>query len=191
MAIAAAIYPKLPYHPTRSFIPLTMIASFPLILVVPANDPAKTVKDLVAWAKANPDKSNYADLLAGLHHRHRAVEAQDRHAGVAMPFKSSNEMILCVVSEQCLFAIADGPPAVPLVKGGKIRALAVTGAERSPELPDVPSMAEAGYPEVNTPSGSGLFVPADTPAPIVKKLTKELGGAMADPGVQEGPGPWR
>jgi tripartite-type tricarboxylate transporter receptor subunit TctC len=87
---------------------------------------------------------------------------------------------------QCLFTISDGPPVIPLVKGGKIRALAVTGSERSPELPDVPSMAEAGFPEVDTHLWSGFFVPAGTPAPIVDKLTAELGKAIADPVVREG-----
>jgi tripartite-type tricarboxylate transporter receptor subunit TctC len=91
-----------------------------------------------------------------------------------------------VVSEQCLFAISDVPPAIPLVKGGKTRALAVTGAERSPELPDVPSMAEAGFPDVDTHLWSGFFVPTGTPAPIVEKLTAELARALADPGVQDG-----
>jgi tripartite-type tricarboxylate transporter receptor subunit TctC len=90
------------------------------------------------------------------------------------------------VSEQCLFTIADGPPTIPLVKGGKLRALAVTGSERSPELPDVPSMKEAGYPEVDTHLWSGFFVPAGTPKAIVDQLTKELGTAIADPSVQEG-----
>jgi tripartite-type tricarboxylate transporter receptor subunit TctC len=106
--------------------------------------------------------------------------------GVGIPFKGTNESDLCVASEQCLFTIADGPPTIPLVKAGKLRALAVTGAERSPELPDVPSMAEAGFPEVDTHLWSGLFVPAGTPAPIVAKLTSELGRALADATVQEG-----
>jgi tripartite-type tricarboxylate transporter receptor subunit TctC len=91
-----------------------------------------------------------------------------------------------VVSGQSLFTISDGPPVIPLVKGGKIRALAVTGSERSPELPDVPSMAESGFPEVNTYLWSGFFVPAGTQAPIVTKLMTELGKALADPGVQDG-----
>ncbi|HEY1309566.1 MAG TPA: tripartite tricarboxylate transporter substrate-binding protein, partial [Pseudolabrys sp.] len=106
--------------------------------------------------------------------------------GVGIPFKGTNESDLCVASEQCLFAISDGPPAIPLVKAGKLRALAVTGAERSPELPEVPSMAEAGYPDIDTHLWSGFFVPVGTPAPIVDKLMKELGRALADPGVQEG-----
>ena len=106
--------------------------------------------------------------------------------GVAIPFKSSNESNLCVMSDQCLLTISDGPPAIPLIKGGKTRGLAVTGAERSPELPDVPSMAELGYPTVNVHLWSGFFVPAGTPKPIAEKLTAALGKALADPRVQEG-----
>jgi tripartite-type tricarboxylate transporter receptor subunit TctC len=186
MSIAAAIYPNLAYHPTKSFIALNMIASFPLVLVVPVNHPVKNVKELVAWAKANPDKSNYSSSSPAFTIASETLKLKTGMPGVAIPFKGTNESNLCVVSEQCLFTISDGPPAIPLVKGGKSRALAVTGAERSPELPDVPSMAEVGYPEVDTQLWSGFFVPAGTPAPIVDKLIKELGRALADPGVQAG-----
>src|SRR5262249_54095403 len=113
-------------------------------------------------------------LLAGLHHHHRAVQAEDRNAGVAVPYKSSNEMMLSVAGGNTLCSIADGPPTMPLVQGGKIRALAVTGSERSSELPDVPSMAEAGYPEVNIGLWSGLFVSVSTPPAIAHKLDTEL-----------------
>jgi tripartite-type tricarboxylate transporter receptor subunit TctC len=105
---------------------------------------------------------------------------------VGIPYKSTNESNLSVVSGQCLFTISDGPPVIPLVKGAKIRALAVTGSERSPELPDVPSMAEAGFPDVDTQLWSGFFVPVGTPAAVVAKLTAELGKALADPAVKEG-----
>jgi tripartite-type tricarboxylate transporter receptor subunit TctC len=186
MSIAAAIYPNLKYHPTKSFIPLNMIASFPLVLVVSANHPAKNVKELVAWAKANPDKSNYGTSAPPFTIASELLKLKSGMPGVAIPFKGTNESNLCVVSEQCLFTISDGPPAIPLVKGGKTRALAVTGSARSPELPDVPSMAEAGYPEVDTHLWSGFFVPAGTPAPVVEKLTKELGRALADQSVQDG-----
>ena len=185
MAIAAAIYPNLGYHPTKSFIALNMIASFPLVLVVPANVPAKDVKELVAWGKANPDKSNYATSSPAFTITTELFKLKTGMPAVAIPYKSSNESNLSVVGGQTLFTISDGPPAIPLVKGGKTRALAVTGSERSPELPDVPSMAEAGYPEVNTQLWSGFFVPVGTPA-VVAKLTKELGRALADPGVQDG-----
>ncbi|HTQ82498.1 MAG TPA: tripartite tricarboxylate transporter substrate binding protein [Pseudolabrys sp.] len=186
MSIAAAAYPDLPYHPTKSFIPLNMIASFPLVLVVPADHPARTVKELVAWAKANPDKSNYGTSSPSFTIAAELLKLKSGMPGVAIPYKSSNESNLCVVGAQCLFTISDGPPAIPLVKGGKTRALAVTGSERSPELPDVPSMAEAGYPDVNTHLWSGFFVPAGTPAPVVAKLETELGRAIADGSVQEG-----
>ena len=186
MSIATAIYPNLGYNASSSFIPLNMIASFPLVLVVPADHPAKSVKELVAWAKANPDKSNYGTSSPAFTIASELLKLKSGMPGVAIPYKSSNESNLSVVAGQCLFTISDGPPAIPLVKGGKTRALAVTGSERSPELPDVPSMAEAGYPEVDTHLWSGFFVPAGTPAPVIAKLTAELGKAIADPGVQEG-----
>jgi tripartite-type tricarboxylate transporter receptor subunit TctC len=185
MAIAAAIYPNLSYHPTKSFIPLNMIASFPLVMVVPASSPIKTPKELVAWAKANPDKANYATSSPAFTIASELFKLKTGMPGQAIPYKSSNESNLSVVAGQTLFTISDGPPAIPLVKGGKTRALAVTGSERSPELPDVPSMAEVGLPDVNTQLWSGFFVPAGTPEPIVAKLKAELGKAIADAGVQQ------
>jgi tripartite-type tricarboxylate transporter receptor subunit TctC len=185
MAIAAAIFPKLSYHPTRDFIPLTMIASFPLILAGPADDKIKTVKDLVAYGKANPDKSNYATSSPAFTITIELFKLKTGMPGVAVPYKSSNEMMLSIAGGNTLFSIADGPPTVPLVKGGKIRALAVTGSERSEELPDVPSMAEAGYPEVNIGLWSGFFVSANTPPTIVKKIDDAVRRAMADAGVRE------
>lgn len=185
MAIAAAIYPKLSYHPTRDFLPLTMIASFPLILAGPANDTIKSVKDLVAYGKANPDKSNYATSSPAFTITTELFKLKTGMPGVAVPYKSSNEMMLSVAGGNTLFSIADGPPTMPLVQGGKIRALAVTGSQRSSELPDVPSMAEAGYPEVNIGLWSGLFVAAGTPPAIAKKLGSESRRALADPGVRD------
>ena len=185
MAIAAAIYPKLSYHPTRDFLPLTMIASFPLILAGPANDTIKSVKDLVAYGKANPDKSNYATSSPAFTITTELFKLKTGMPGVAVPYKSSNEMMLSVAGGNTLFSIADGPPTMPLVQGGKIRALAVTGSQRSSELPDVPSMAEAGYPEVNIGLWSGLFVPAGTPPAVANKLGTESRRALADPGVRD------
>lgn len=186
MSIATAVFPNLGYHATKSFIPLNMIASFPLVLVVPASHPAKTVKELVAWAKANPEKANYGTSSLAFTITTELFKLKSGMPAVAIPYKSSNESNLCVVSAQCLVTITDGPPAVPLIKGGKTRALAVTGSERSPELPEVPSMAEVGYPEVNIHLWSSFFVPTGTPGPVVEKLTKELGRALADPAVQAG-----
>jgi tripartite-type tricarboxylate transporter receptor subunit TctC len=183
MSIASAIYPKLSYHPTKSFVPLTMIANFPLILAIPADHPAKTVQDLVAYMKANPDKSNYATSSPAFTIATELFKLKTGAPGQSIPYKGSGESLVSVLSGQTLFTIADGPPAVPMVKGGKVRALAVTGSVRSVELPDVPSMAEVGLPGVNTSLWSGFFAPAGTPAPILKKLEDALRRAIADPDV--------
>jgi tripartite-type tricarboxylate transporter receptor subunit TctC len=183
MSIASAIYPKLAYHPTKSFVPLTMIANFPLILAVPADHPAKDVKELAAWMKAHPDKANYATSSPAFTIATELFKLKTGAPGQPIPYKSSNESLVSVISGQTLLTIADGPPTVPQVKGGKVKALAVTGSARSAELPDVPSMAEAGLPEVNTKLWSGLFVQAATPTPIVKKLEETLRKVIADPDV--------
>jgi tripartite-type tricarboxylate transporter receptor subunit TctC len=185
MSIAAAGYSNLAYHPTKSFIPLNMIASFPLVMVVNADSPHKTPQDVVAFAKANPDKANYATSSPAFTIASEVLKLKTGMPSQAIPYKSSNESNLSVVAGQTLFTISDGPPAIPLVKGGKLRAIAVTGSERSPELPDVPSMGELGLPEVDTQLWSGFFVPAGTPRPVVDKLEAELGKALADATVQE------
>src|SRR5262245_6154436 len=183
MSVAAAIYPRLAYHPTKSFIPLTMTANFPLIMVTQVDIAPKTVAELVAYAKANADKSNYGTTSPAFTMSTELLKLKSGMPGVAIPLKSSAEMMLCVIQQQCLISIADGPPTIPQVKDGKVRALAVTGSERSPELPDVPSMAEAGYPEVNTKLWSGFFAPASTPPAIAKKLETALARAIRDPDV--------
>lgn len=183
MSIASAVFPKLAYHPTKSFIPLTMTANFPLILVSPVENPSKTVLELVAYAKANPGKANYGTTSPAFTISTELLKLKTGMPGVAIPLKSSAEMVLCVIQQNCLLAISDGPPAIPQIKAGKVRALAVTGAERSPELPNVPSMAEAGVPEVNTKLWSGFFAPAKTPPAIAAKLEAALRKAITDAGI--------
>jgi len=183
MSIAAATLPRLPYHPTKTFVPLSMIANFPLIMVVPVDNPAKTVKEVVDWAKAHPEKANYATTSPAFTITTELLKLKSGMPGVAITYKSSNEMLMSVIGEQTLLAIADGPPTVPMVKGGKVRAVAVTGSVRSSELPDVPSMAEAGYPDVDVYLWSGVFAPAATPPAIVAKLEAALREAIKDPDV--------
>jgi tripartite-type tricarboxylate transporter receptor subunit TctC len=183
MSVAAAAYPNLSYHPTRTFVPLSMIANFPLIVVIPVDHPAKTVKELVEWAKKNPDKANYASTSPAFITATELLKLKSGMPGTMIPYKSSNEMILSLMQGQTLLAISDGPPAMPQIKAGKVKAIAVTGDKRSEELPDVPSMAEAGYPEVNTKLWSGYFAPVNTPRPIVAKLEAALRKAITDPDV--------
>jgi tripartite-type tricarboxylate transporter receptor subunit TctC len=185
MSIAAAVYPKLNYHPTKSFVPITMIANFPLILAVPATSSIKSVKELVDYAKANPAKANYPSTSPAFTITSELLKLKTGMPGVMIPYKSSNEMMLSIAAEQTLYAFADGPPTMPLVHGGRIRAIGVTGDKRAPELPDVPSMSESGFPDVDVHLWSGVFAPAGTPAAIVKKLEDALRAAIKDPAVND------
>src|SRR5215470_15247607 len=185
MSVAPAIYPNLSYHPLRSFVPLALIGAFPLVLNVSAKHEVKTVAELVAWAKAHPDKANYATSAPGFTIATELLKLKTGMPGVAIPYKSSNEMVLSVISGQTLLTISDPPPTVPLVKGGRLRGLAVTGAKRLAELPDVPSMAEAGLPDVNMGLWSGLFAPAGTPPAITQKLEDALRRAIQSPEVAD------
>ena len=185
MSIAGAIYQDLKYDPVKSFQPLAMIANFPLILVVSGDSPVKSVKELVEWGKAHPDKANYPATSPAFIITSELFKLKSGIPGVMIPYKSSNEMILSVIEGNSLFAFPDGPPTIPQVKAGKVRALAVTGAERSPQLPDTPSMSEAGYPAVDVHLWSGIFAPAATPAPVAAKLETAFTQSIADPVVAD------
>jgi tripartite-type tricarboxylate transporter receptor subunit TctC len=173
MAIGPIIY-KTGYDTLKSFEPVTMIADFPLILVVHPDHPAKTVKELVEWTKANPDKANYSSSSPAFTLPTELFKLRTGAKGVAIPYKSSGEMLLGVVSGNASMAVIDPPPTTAQVQAGKLRALAVTSAKRTRELPNVPTMAEAGVADVVVGLWSGFFVPTGTPKPIIDKLAKEL-----------------
>lgn len=183
ISIAAAVLPNLKYSPTKSFVPLSMICSIPLFMVVRADNPAKTLKEFIAWMKEHPDRANYSSSSPAFTIVTELLKLKSGMPGTMIPYKSSAEMNLAVVSGQAAMTIADGPPTIPLVKGGKERALAVTTAERSPDLPGVPTMIEAGYPEVTATFWNGAFAPAGTPPTVVAKLQKAWSEAVHDPAV--------
>jgi tripartite-type tricarboxylate transporter receptor subunit TctC len=185
MSIGPAIYSGLQYQTNKTFTPIGMIANFPLIMVIGADNPSKNLKEFVDWMKQHPDKANYASSSPAFTIATELLKLKTGMPGVAIPYKSSNEMNLSVISGQTAMTIADGPPTVPQVKAGKEKALAVTGKERSAELPDVPTMAEAGYPGVEVNLWSGVFAPAATAPAIVDKLRKAFGQSIADPGVAQ------
>ena len=183
ISIAAAVLPNLKYSPTKSFVPLAMICDIPLFMVVRADNPAKTLKEFIAWMKEHPDRANYSSSSPAFTIVTELLKLKSGMPGTMIPYKSSAEMNLAVVSGQAAMTIADGPPTIPLVKGGKERALAVTTAERSPDLPGVPTMIEAGYPEVTATFWNGAFAPAGTPPTVVAKLQKAWSEAVHDPAV--------
>ena len=134
-----------------------MIADFPLIVVSPARNPVKTIPELVAYAKANPDKSNYGFTSPAFIISTELLKLKTGMPGVGIPLKSSAEMVLCVIQQNCLICDLRRATCHPANQGRPGSRTGGDGFRRSPELPDVPSMAEAGYPEVNTMLWSGFF----------------------------------
>jgi tripartite-type tricarboxylate transporter receptor subunit TctC len=172
MAISPLIF-KTSYDPPKSFIPLTIAIEMPLILLVPPNHPAKTAQELIAWAKANPGKSNYATTAPGFTLPAELFKLRTGTPAVAITFKSVNEGSVALMSGEASMAFFTPPGIVNQVKAGKVRALAVTTAARSPDLPDVPTLKELGI-DIDITNWNGFFLPAGTPRPIVDKLTTEL-----------------
>jgi tripartite-type tricarboxylate transporter receptor subunit TctC len=185
MSVIPAISVKPPYATLKDFAPISNLASFPLILVVHPSNPAKNVQDLVAFMKANPDRSNYGTASFAFTLATELFKLKTGAPATGIPYKSSNESLLSVISRQSVFAILDPPPTTPQVKGGEVRALAVTSAQRLDDLPDVPTMAEAGVSGVDVGLWSGVFAPAATPPGIVRKLEAELRKIMQMAEVKE------
>ena len=178
MSIIPAISVRPPYATLKDFAPISNLASFPLILSIYPSHPAKTVQELVSWMKANPDKANYATASSAFTLATELFKLRTGAPATAIPYKSSNESLVSVIGRQSLFAIADPPPTTPQVKGGQVRALAVTSTTRLEDLPDVPTMAEAGVPGMEVGLWSGVFAPAGTPPGIIRKLETELRKVM-------------
>jgi tripartite-type tricarboxylate transporter receptor subunit TctC len=185
MAITPAITEKLPYATLRDFVPVSQVAAFPLVMITGMNHPAKTVKEYVEWAKANPDKSNYGTTSPAFT---LAVELFKLKSGApitAIPYKSGNEMVVSVMAGDSSVTVVDPPPAAPQIAAGKLRGLAVMATNRSEDMPDVPTIGEAGYPDVLVSLWSGIFAPKGTPEPVVRKLESEIRRIMQLPDVKQ------
>lgn len=172
LTISPLIY-KTNYSPLTSFVPLTIAIEMPLILLVPPSHPARTVTELVAWAKANPQKSNYATTAPGFTLPAELFKLQTGAPGVAIYYKSAAEGAIALMNGAASWATFTPPGVVNLVKQGKLRALAVTTAARSPDLPGTPTMKELGL-DIEIANWNGFFVRAGTPQPIAERLTSEI-----------------
>ncbi|HEY7240798.1 MAG TPA: tripartite tricarboxylate transporter substrate binding protein [Burkholderiales bacterium] len=185
MTINPATYSKLPYDPVRDFTPISMICSFPLIVAVDPKLPVKSVQELVAYAKANPGQSNYASS-AGIFQIATEMFKQRTGTKIEMiPYKSSGESVQAVAGGQVMMTIVDPPPATGPLKSGTVRGLAVTSPQRHPRWPDLPTMTEAGVPDMEVPVWTAFFAPAHTPAAIVARLQKEVARVVHTPEVKE------
>jgi tripartite-type tricarboxylate transporter receptor subunit TctC len=185
MTMNPATYDKLPYSPTRDFVPIGMICSFPLILGVSSNSPFKTVKDLIQFAKANPTKVNYASSAAPFQMASELFNQKSGTTFAHIPYKGSGDSVAAVMSGQITMTISDPAPIVGQIKGGTIRPLAVTSAQRHPQFPDVPTLMESGLPDLEVGIWTGLVAPAATPMPIVRRLQQELAKAVRSPEIRE------
>ena len=186
-AINASLYKTLPYDPVKDFTPITLIARVPNLLVVNPDVPAKNVKELIALMKANPSKYTFASSGNGTS-QHLSGELFKSMAGVDMqhiPYKGSPAALQDVVSGQVTMKFDNITTAWPLAKAGKLRALAVTTAKRSPIAPDVPTLAEAGLAGYEIGSWQGVFAPAGTPVDVVKRLNTEIVKIINMPDVRE------
>jgi tripartite-type tricarboxylate transporter receptor subunit TctC len=173
MTISPAVYEKMTYDTMRDFKPVSELGSFPLILIVNAKSEFKSLADLVAYAKANPEKANYSSSSAAFQ---LATELFKQKTGAPMqmiPYKGANDSVTAVISGEVTATIADAGPVIGQVNGGMARALAVAASTRAESLPDVPTMKEAGA-DVEAVLWSGIFVPAATPPEIVRKLEAEF-----------------
>ena len=185
MSISPALFQKMPYSPTKDFAPITMIGSFPLILVVGGSSSLKNVAELVAWAKANPSKANYGSTAATFQMVSELFNLKTGTQFQHIPYKSSADFNTAVMTGEITIAFTDPPPTIGMAKAGKLKPLAVTSLRRHPMFPDVPTMAEAGVKDVEATIWMGLFFPAGTASPIVHRVRDEVAKGIGEADVRE------
>jgi tripartite-type tricarboxylate transporter receptor subunit TctC len=187
MAVNPSLFAHLAYDPVRDFTPVGMLAEFPFVVVVSNNFPAHSIKELIAMAKAKPGDINFASGGNGTG-QHLSTELFELLAGIKMthvPYRGAAPAYTDVMSGQTPVFFDNLASAMGQIKGGSVRPLAVTGKERSPLLPDVPTVAESGVPDYVYDVWFGLWAPKNTPKPIVEKLYAQIQKVLADPAVKE------
>ncbi len=186
-AINATLYPDLKFDPIKDFQPITALISFNNILVVPEASPAKTVAELVALARSKPEGLTYASqgVGAGGHLLGVILAKQAGLKLVHVPYRGVAPAVTDTVAGRVDMMFSSYLTASPHIKSGKLRMLAIAGARRHPEIPDVPTTAEAGFPSVVMEQWFGLFAPAGTPDPVVRRLNREFVAALQSDDVQK------
>jgi tripartite-type tricarboxylate transporter receptor subunit TctC len=183
--IAPHLYKKLSYDPINDLTPVTLVALVPNMLVVNPSVPAKTVKEFIALARAKPGMLNFGSSGKGAP-SHLAGESFKRAAGVDMvhvPYKGAGPAVNALISGEIQVMFAPMVSVLPHVKSGRLKAIAVTSAERSQSAPEIPTIAESGLPDFEINSWFGLFVPANTPGAIIDRLHRDTAAALKNPDV--------
>ena len=186
LTINISLMAKIPFDPVRDFSPVTMVASTPTVLVVHPSLPVRTVKDLIALAKAKPGQINYATSGIGSP-GHLAAELLNKSAGIRLvhiPYKGAAPALLDVVAGNAHLYFTSAVSAQPFIPSGRLRMVAVASAKRSPSLPEVPTVAEAGFPEFDVSSWWGVVAPASTPREVVMRLQTEIHRVIALPEIR-------
>ena len=187
ISINPAVYKALPYDPVKDFAPITMTTAYPYILVVNSESPAKTLQEFVALAKSKPGGLNYGSTGVGAAN-HLVAELFASKAGLKMthvPYRGTALAVGDLVGGTLNVVFGDPISVLPHIKSGKLRALAVTSLERSPVAPEVPTVAESGYPGFEALAWHGILAPARTPPAVIAKLNAEIVKALADPATRE------
>jgi tripartite-type tricarboxylate transporter receptor subunit TctC len=186
-AINASLYRRLPYDSVRDFTPVTLIAATPLMLVVHPSLPARTVKELIALAKARPNEISYGSSGNGTI-VHLAAEMLKSMAGVQMvhvPYKGSPQAIAGLLGGEIALLFSSMPPALAMTQAGRLRALAVTTATRTAAAPDIPTMKEGALKDFELVLYSGILAPRDCPRAVVDKLNAEIGRIVRLPELEK------
>jgi tripartite-type tricarboxylate transporter receptor subunit TctC len=186
-AINPSLYPKMPYDHVKDFVPVILVAGVPNVLVVNPSMQVNSVQELIAYAKANPGKLNFASSGNGTS-IHLSGELFKVMTGVQMahvPYKGSAPALTDLMGGQVQLMFDNLPSSLAFIKAGRLRALAVTSAQRSPALPDVPTVAESGVPGFEASSWFGLLAPAGTPRDIVTKINADTAKWLSSPDAKE------
>jgi tripartite-type tricarboxylate transporter receptor subunit TctC len=185
LSIAPSVFKNPGYDPVKDFTPVAGVSVGSMVVVVHPSVPAKTVKELVAHAKANPGKLNYGAGVAAPPHIAWGLFTKVTGTDILfVPYRGMAPAMTDLISGQIQIMIDGAGPLLPHIQGGKIRALAVTGKTRSPDLPDLPTMIESGYPDYVLSFWTGVVAPAKTPADIVAKVNAAVNEALKSPAVK-------
>jgi tripartite-type tricarboxylate transporter receptor subunit TctC len=186
-AMLPSLFAKLPWDHASAFVPVTTILTTPVVLVVPAGSSFRTAKELLEFARKNPGKLNFGSggMGSSTHLNAEMLRKEAKIEITHVPYKGAGEAMTGVMSGSVDMLVTASPTAMGQLKGGKIWALAVSGAQRSPAFPDVPTFAEVGLPGYTVTNWFGLAVPKGTPKEVVAKMHAEVVKALGDAGVKE------